>query len=80
MFGDFNLDGLIDLLDLGVVGDEYGLGSGWATGDANGDGAVDLLDLGAVGDNYGFAVSVPEPATMTLLAIGGIAALIRRKK
>ena len=81
MFGDFNLDGLIDLIDLGTIGEQYGVGIGWATGDANGDGLVDLIDLGSVGENYGFAATapIPEPATMTLLGLGAVA-LIRRRK
>ena len=31
-------------------------------------------------ENFEFPIMVPEPATMSLLAVGGIAALIRRKK
>ena len=31
-------------------------------------------------ENIGFSLVVPEPATMSLLAVGGVAALIRRRK
>ena len=80
-FADFNLDGMVSILDLGVLGDGYNQTGTWATGDANGDGAVDLLDLGVLGDNYNLSLpgAIPEPATMSLLAIGAVA-LIRRKK
>lgn len=88
LLGDANLDGVVDLLDLGILGDNYGLASGatWEQGDFDGNGTVDLLDLGVLGDNYGLAgggsleLSVaPEPTTMTLIALGA-AALIRRKR
>jgi len=79
-FGDFNLDGMVSILDLGALGDGYGEGTGWAQGDANGDGTVGILDLGFLGDNYGYDGSaIPEPATMSLLGLGAIA-LIRRRK
>ena len=81
MFGDFNLDGLIDLIDLGTIGEQYGVGTGWATGDADGNGLVDLIDLGSVGENYGFTATapIPEPACVTLLGLGAVA-LVRRRK
>ena len=81
MFGDFNLDGVIDLIDLGTLGEQYGIGTGWATGDTDGNGVIDLIDLGSVGENYGFAATapIPEPATMTLLGLGAVA-LIRRRR
>ena len=78
--GDANLDGVVDLMDIGTVGDGYGLGTGWATGDSNGDGVVDLIDLAAMGDSYGFDVSapIPEPATIFLMGCGAMGLLKRR--
>ncbi len=80
-YGDANLDGEVGILDLGILGDNYSLAGGWALGDFNGDGLVGILDLGTLGDNYGFTgdAVLPEPATLGLLAIGGVAILRRRK-
>ncbi len=78
--GDFNLDGEVGLLDLARLGEGYNGSGGWLWGDANGDGVVGLTDLAWLGENYGYDGSaVPEPMTMSLLALGGVV-LIRRRK
>jgi hypothetical protein len=80
-FGDFNLDGVVGILDLGLLGDGYNAAGGWASGDANGDGTIGILDLGLLGDNYGYDGSaIPEPATMSLLGLGAVAILRRRSR
>jgi hypothetical protein len=79
-FGDFNLDGVVGILDLGLLGDGYSQSLGWADGDANGDGTVGILDLGYLGDYYGYDGSaIPEPMTMSLLVLGAVAALKHRR-
>lgn len=73
--GDATLDRLVDVGDLGVLGANYGRSSGatWETGDFTGDGAVDVGDLGVLGAHYGQpAGTVPEPATLSLLALGAL--------
>ena len=52
------------------------------TGDVNGDGVVSAGDYASVQANFGNvapAMTVPEPATMSLLAIGCVGILIRRR-
>ncbi|MEO0530279.1 MAG: hypothetical protein AAF266_06835 [Planctomycetota bacterium] len=70
--GDANGDGSVDLLDLDILGSNFGTmgGATFGDGDFNGDGNVDLLDLDVLGANFGAtadAVAVPEPAAMALL-------------
>jgi hypothetical protein len=77
--GDFNLDGAVDLLDLNKLTANYNGTGGWVDGDANGDGSIELLDLNKLTANYNFTVVVPEPMTMSLLAIGGVAVLRKRR-
>ena len=51
---DFNLDGAVNVGDLGILGANYGgMEKTWRTGDATGDGCVNVGDLGVLGANYG---------------------------
>lgn len=82
---DFNGDGTVDLLDLDILGNNFGLDPAtMAQGDANNDGVVDLLDLDILGNTFGSsasaASSIPEPtaALLSLVALGGIAGFRRR--
>jgi hypothetical protein len=49
-YGDVNLDGVVNDLDLAIVKANQGKSGnvGWADGDVNGDGVVDAADLAAV--------------------------------
>jgi hypothetical protein len=53
--GDANVDGFVDVGDLGILAANYGTTSGalWSQGDFNGDGLVDVGDLGILAANYG---------------------------
>lgn len=52
--GDANKDGVVDLLDLDILGTNFGSSpAGFMDGDFNGDGTVDLLDLDILGSNFG---------------------------
>ena len=81
--GDFNGDGKVDLVDLDILGQNFGVATGatLAQGDANGDGAVDLVDLDILGQNFGAmaATATPEPAALFVAAIGVLAAAARRR-
>jgi hypothetical protein len=61
--GDANIDGMVDVGDLGILAANYG-GSGktWTQGDFNGDTFVDVGDLGILAAHYG--EGVPNLATV----------------
>ena len=81
--GDADIDGRVGRDDFLALRDGFGATNpDWSTGDFNFDGQVDALDYLNWKLNVGNSVPgvVPEPATLSLLALGGLAVLRRRKK
>jgi hypothetical protein len=81
--GDFNSSGIVDVGDYQIWFNNYGkTNATFADGDATGNGIVDVADYQVWFNNYGAtsagAGSVPEPASLSLLVLGGLA-LLRRK-
>jgi len=88
-FGDFNLDGVVDLGDYATWASTIstsGLSDvpGWSGGDANGDGRIDDDDYAVWAEAFasadGSSQAVPEPATVILMGFGGMALLHRRRR
>ena len=83
--GDFNLDGFVNATDLAIMKPNFGLsGQLYSDGNANCDTVINGTDLAVLSGNIGFAAptgAVPEPATLSVLALGaaGIASRRRRK-
>jgi len=92
--GDANLDGLVNVGDLGQLASNYGVGAGatWSQGDYNYDGLVGVGDLGVLATNYGLASisagavpadvgQVPEPVgTAVFVAIVSTLRRTRRRR
>ncbi len=81
--GDANLDGKVNVGDLGILAANYGQNEKvWAQADFNGDALVNVGDLGILAANYGSGEGggmVPEPATLVLLVIGALPLTRRRR-
>ncbi len=75
--GDANRDGKVTFADYIALELGFGTSGGWSAGDFNGDGIVNFKDYIILESN--FNRGVPEPATMSLVALGGLAMLMRRK-
>ena len=84
---DTNLDGTVDIIDLGNLANKYGQAGGFGDGDTDFNGVIDVVDLGILANDYGKTYqigagggTVPEPATLWLLVLGVSGALGRRRR
>jgi len=87
ILGDTNNDGVVDAADYITVKRHMGQGVGSAgasAGDFDLDGDVDWDDLqiliGAMGAGGNGGGTIPEPATLGLLALGALAVVRRRNR
>jgi len=82
--GDVDLDGAVGPDDLSVLEASFGSAdAGWLDGDLNFDRSVDHLDYLLWKASAGQAVpgaGIPEPATLALLALGGLVVLRQRNR
>jgi hypothetical protein len=89
MAGDTDGDWDVDVTDYQSFVGAFGGAGDWRT-DFNGDGRTDLADFVLLRGSFGlgvasapdaaFGATTPEPATLTLLAFGGIVLVRRRKR
>ncbi len=85
--GDVNGDLMVDIFDINFVSANWG-GMG-PDGDANGDHVVNIFDINLISAHWGemggsastaSAVAVPEPATIGMMLLAGIAMLASRRR
>jgi hypothetical protein len=69
LYGDANLDGKVDFLDLATLAQSYNsTAANWSQGDFNFDGSVDFLDLARLAQNYNATLPASPAAAPAIVA------------
>jgi MYXO-CTERM domain-containing protein len=81
--GDTDGNGVVDLVDLNNVKNNFGGSTPPLLGDTDGNGNIDLVDLNNVKNNFGAtassAVSIPEPTSAAVALVGLVGLAARRR-
>ncbi len=73
LFSDINGDAIVNLVDLSILGVNFGGPGGFSQGDLNGDGFVGLVDLSILGQDFSPIIchgrAIPEPTALSFLLV-----------
>lgn len=84
LYGDTNLDAIVNVTDFSTVAANFNLAGRWSKGDFNYDGIVNIADFSMLASNFNTQLAdlpraaIPEPGSLAIIA-GSIAVLGRRK-
>lgn len=77
--GDTDLDDDVDWADYQHLEAGYGSGTTWFEGNFDGDTDVDWADYQKLEEHFGETQYNPEPATLTLVALGAVSLVLRKR-
>jgi hypothetical protein len=85
VMGDINEDGIVNFSDYLLLSQNFNKTGEWSQGDLSGDGVINFSDYLLLSQNFSKTfpgsvdgTTVPEPATLSLIILGGLA-MLRRK-
>ncbi len=81
--GDTNLDGTVSFGDFAILQNHFGDPGNWLDGDFDRNGVITFADFSILQNNFGASAAptvVPEPASITLITLVGVAMLTRHRR